>query len=178
VKKKMGRHLPKTKLPGCYDRLVELITGLEDPIRGTHANWEKAGPNHNGVKAPSVGVMGNIGQSEGSRVLEKFRIGIRKKVCVIKAFIESPEPAGSIWRIQFPARETVQSLPETGAPNLSPAQIREGIADQGREIGVGTLEIKMGPQLDEPPWATSSDFLLRKKARGHQMEISVKFPKK
>jgi hypothetical protein len=40
------------------------------------------------------------------------------------------------------------------------------------------LEIKTSPQLDEPPWATSSDFLLRKKARSHQMEISVKFPQK
>jgi hypothetical protein len=49
VKKKMGRHLPETKLPGCYDRLVKLITELDDPIRGTHANWKKAGPNHDGV---------------------------------------------------------------------------------------------------------------------------------
>jgi hypothetical protein len=49
VKKKMGRHLPKTQLPDCYDRLVELITGFDDPIRGTHANWKKAGPNHDGV---------------------------------------------------------------------------------------------------------------------------------
>jgi hypothetical protein len=177
VEKETGRHLPKTKLPGCYDQLVKLITGLEDPIRGTHANWEKAGPNHNRVKAPGVGIIGNIGESEGSRVLKEFRIGIRKKIRVIKAFVENPEPAGSIRRIQLTTRKTVQSLPETGAPNLSPAQIREGIADQGREIGVGTLEIKMGPQLDEPPWATSSDLLLRKKARSHQVEI-VKFPKK
>jgi hypothetical protein len=178
VEKEMGRHLPKTKLSGCYDRLVKLINGLEDPIRGTHANWEKAGPNHNGVKAPGVGIIGNIGQSERSRVLKEFKIGIRKKIRVIKAFVENPEPAGSVWRIQLTTRKTIQSLPETGAPNLSPAQIREEIADQGREIGVGTLEIKMGPQLDEPPWATSSDFLLRKKARSHQVEISVKFPKK
>jgi hypothetical protein len=49
VKKKMGRHLPETQLPGCYDRLVELIIGFDDPIRGTHANWKKAGPNHDGV---------------------------------------------------------------------------------------------------------------------------------
>jgi hypothetical protein len=43
---------------------------------------------------------------------------------------------------------------------------------------VGTLKIKTGPQLDEPPWSTGSDFLLRKKAGGHQMEVSVKFPDK
>jgi hypothetical protein len=45
----MGRHLPETKPPGCYDRLVELITGLDDPIRGTHANWKKTWLNHDGV---------------------------------------------------------------------------------------------------------------------------------
>jgi hypothetical protein len=49
VKKKMRRHLPKTKLPGCYNRLVEFITWLDDPIGSTHANWKKTGPNHNGV---------------------------------------------------------------------------------------------------------------------------------
>jgi hypothetical protein len=35
------------------------------------------------------------------------------------------------------------------------------------------LEIKTSPQLDEPPWATSSDFLLRKKARSHQINLTV-----
>jgi hypothetical protein len=107
VEKEVGRHLRKTKLPGCYDRLVKLITRLEDSIRGTHANWEKAGPNHNGIKVPSVSIIGNVSQMEGSRVLEEFGIGIREKVWVIKAFIENPEPTGSIWRIQFPTRETV-----------------------------------------------------------------------
>jgi hypothetical protein len=129
VEKEVGRHLRKTKLPGRYNRLVKLITRLEDTIRSTHANWEEAGPNHNGVKVPSVGIIGNIGQTEGSWVLEEFGIGIRKKVWIVKAFIENLEPTGSILRIQFPARETVQGLPKTSAPNLSPTQIREGIAD-------------------------------------------------
>jgi hypothetical protein len=40
------------------------------------------------------------------------------------------------------------------------------------------LEVKTSPQLDKPPWATGPDFLLRKKARSHQMEISVKLPEK
>jgi hypothetical protein len=40
------------------------------------------------------------------------------------------------------------------------------------------LKIKTSPQLDEPPWATGSDFLLREKAGSHQMEISEKFPEK
>jgi hypothetical protein len=61
VEKEVGRHLRKTKLPGCYDRLVKFITRLADPIRGAHANWEKTGSNHNGVKAPSVSIIVNIG---------------------------------------------------------------------------------------------------------------------
>jgi hypothetical protein len=61
MKKEMWRHLPKTKLPGCYDRLVKLVSWLDDLIRSTHANWKKAGPNHDGVQARGIGVIGEIG---------------------------------------------------------------------------------------------------------------------
>jgi hypothetical protein len=37
-KEKVGRNLPETKLSGCYDRLVEFITGLDDSVRGAHTN--------------------------------------------------------------------------------------------------------------------------------------------
>jgi hypothetical protein len=42
VKEEVGRNLPKTKLPGCYNRLVKLITWLDDSIGGAHANWKEA----------------------------------------------------------------------------------------------------------------------------------------
>jgi hypothetical protein len=61
---------------------------------------------------------------------------------------------------------------------LSPTQIRKGIADQGGEIRVRVVEIKTSPQLNEPPWATSSNFLLGKKAGSHQMKVTVEFPQK
>jgi hypothetical protein len=61
MKKEMWRYLPKTKLPGCDDRLVKLIPWLDDPIRSTHANWKKVGPNHDGIQAPSISVIGKIG---------------------------------------------------------------------------------------------------------------------
>jgi hypothetical protein len=38
VKEKVGRNLPKTKLPSCYDRLVKLITWLDDSVGGAHAD--------------------------------------------------------------------------------------------------------------------------------------------
>jgi hypothetical protein len=61
MEKEVGRHLRKAKLPGCYDRLIKLITRLENPVRGTHANREKIGPNHDRVKAPGVSIIGNVG---------------------------------------------------------------------------------------------------------------------
>jgi hypothetical protein len=57
----MRGHLPKTMLPGCYNRLVKLIPWLDDPIGSTHANWKKTRPNHNGVQAPGIGIIGKIG---------------------------------------------------------------------------------------------------------------------
>jgi hypothetical protein len=38
VKEEVGRNLPKTKLLSWYERLVKLITWLDDSIGGAHAN--------------------------------------------------------------------------------------------------------------------------------------------
>jgi hypothetical protein len=46
VKEEVGRNLPKTKLPGCYDRPVKLITWLDNFVGGAHADWKEAGANH------------------------------------------------------------------------------------------------------------------------------------
>jgi hypothetical protein len=61
VKKEMRWYLSKTKLLGCYDRLVKLVPWLYDPIGSTHANWKETGPNNNGVQTPGVSVIGEIG---------------------------------------------------------------------------------------------------------------------
>jgi hypothetical protein len=49
VKEEVGRNLPKTKLPGYYDRLVQLITWLDDSVGGAHAGWKEARANHDRV---------------------------------------------------------------------------------------------------------------------------------
>jgi hypothetical protein len=49
VKEEVGRNLPETKLPGCYDRLVELIAGLDDSVGGAHADRKEARANHDRV---------------------------------------------------------------------------------------------------------------------------------
>jgi hypothetical protein len=178
VEKEVGRHLRKAKLPGCYDRLVKLITGFKNPVRGAHANWEKARPNHDRIKMSGVSIIGNISQTEGSWVLKELRVGIRKEVWVIKASVENLEPTGSIRGIQFPARETVEGLPKASTSNVSPTQIREGITDQGREIRIRIVEVKTSPQLNEPPWTTGSNLFLGKEAGSHQVKITVEFPQK
>jgi hypothetical protein len=58
VEKEVWGHLPETKLPGYYHRLVRLITRLDDPVRGTHANWEKARTDHDRVQVPGASVIG------------------------------------------------------------------------------------------------------------------------
>jgi hypothetical protein len=38
MKEEMWRHLPKTKLPGCYNRLLKFISRFDDPVGGAHAD--------------------------------------------------------------------------------------------------------------------------------------------
>jgi hypothetical protein len=49
VKEEVGRNLPETKLPGCYDRLIEHITRLDDSVGGADADWKEARANHDRV---------------------------------------------------------------------------------------------------------------------------------
>jgi hypothetical protein len=60
MKEEIWRHLPKTKLPGCYDRLVKFISQFDNPVGCTHADWEEARTNHNGVQMPGVNIMGEV----------------------------------------------------------------------------------------------------------------------
>jgi hypothetical protein len=69
-------------------------------------------------------------------------------------------------------------LTKAGASDLPPTLVWERIIDQRREIWDEILKVKVSPQLDEPPGTTIPKFLLGKKAQGHQMKISVDFPKK
>jgi hypothetical protein len=50
MEEEVGRDLPKTKLPGCYNRLVRLITRLDDSVGGAHANWKEERADHNRIQ--------------------------------------------------------------------------------------------------------------------------------
>jgi hypothetical protein len=58
VKKEVGRNLPKTELPGCYDRLVRFIAWFDDSIGGAHADRKEAGTDHDGLQMSSAFIIG------------------------------------------------------------------------------------------------------------------------
>jgi hypothetical protein len=84
--------LPETKLPGHYHRLIRFITGFDDPVGGTHANWEEARTDHDGVQVPSAGVIGKTVQPEGNWILKIFRFSVRKEQGIVQALEEGSEP--------------------------------------------------------------------------------------
>jgi hypothetical protein len=93
VKEEVGRNLSKTKLPGCYNRLVEFITWLDDSVRGAHADWKEARANHDRVQMPSAIIIVKVSQSKDDWVLKDFRIYVRKEDWVIQTSIEYTKPA-------------------------------------------------------------------------------------
>jgi hypothetical protein len=92
MKEEVRRSLPEAKLPGCYDRLIELISWLDDPVGGAHADWKKARADHDRIQMPCAVIIGKISQSKGDRVLKNFRISVGKEDRVVQTPIENPKP--------------------------------------------------------------------------------------
>ena len=79
----MRRYLPKAKLPGCYDRLIGLITRFYDPVGCAHANWKEAGTDHDGVQLPGASVIGKAVQPKEDWVFKMFRFCVRKEKRIV-----------------------------------------------------------------------------------------------
>jgi hypothetical protein len=92
MKEEVRRNLPEAKLPGCCDRVIELISWLDDSVGGAHADWKEARANHDRIQMPSAVIIGKISQSEGDRVFKNSRIGVGKEDRVVQAPIENPKP--------------------------------------------------------------------------------------
>jgi hypothetical protein len=92
MKEEVWRNLPKTKLLGCCNRLIELISRFDDLVRSTHAEWEEARTNHDRIQAPGVDVIGEVSQPEGGRALKNFRLSVGKEDWVVQALVENPKP--------------------------------------------------------------------------------------
>jgi hypothetical protein len=83
MKEEVGRDLPRTKLPGCYDRLVRLITRLDDSVGGAHADWKEARADHDRIQMPSAVVIGKVIQSEGNRIFKVFGSSVREEEWIV-----------------------------------------------------------------------------------------------
>jgi hypothetical protein len=93
MKEEVWRHLPKTKLPGCYNRLVKFISRFDDPVGSAHADGEEARANHDRVQAPGVDIVGEVSQSEHGWALKDFRLSIGEEDWVVQAFVKNPKPS-------------------------------------------------------------------------------------
>jgi hypothetical protein len=83
MKEEVGRDLPKTKLLGCYNRLVRLITRLDDSIGGAHADWKEARADHDRIQIPSAVIIGKVIQSEGNQIFKVFGGSIREEEWIV-----------------------------------------------------------------------------------------------
>jgi hypothetical protein len=83
MKKEVGRDLPKTKLPDCYDRLLRLITRLDDSIGGAHAEWKEARTDHDRIQMLSAVIIGKVIQSEGNQIFKVFGSSVREEESIV-----------------------------------------------------------------------------------------------
>jgi hypothetical protein len=93
MKEEVGRNLPKTKLPGCYDRLVRFIAWFDDSVGGAHADRKEARMDHDGVQMPSAFIIGKVIQSKGAWIFKDFRICVRKVDWIVQTLVEYSKPA-------------------------------------------------------------------------------------
>jgi hypothetical protein len=83
MKEEVGRDLPKTKLPGCYDWPIILTTWLDDSVRGAHADWKEASADHDRVQMPSAVIIGKVIQSEGDRIFKAIGGSVREEEWIV-----------------------------------------------------------------------------------------------
>jgi hypothetical protein len=83
MKEEVWRDLPKTKLLSCYDRLVRLITRLDDSVGGAHADWKEARADHDRIQMPSAVIIGKDIQSEGNQIFKVFRGSVREEEWIV-----------------------------------------------------------------------------------------------
>jgi hypothetical protein len=70
MKEEVERDLPKTKLLGCYDRLVRLITRLDDSVGGAHADWKEARADHDRIQMLSAVIISKVIQSDVNQIFK------------------------------------------------------------------------------------------------------------
>jgi hypothetical protein len=93
MKEEVGRNLPKTKLPSCYDRLVRFIAWFDNSIGGARTDRKKARTDHDGVQMSSDFIIGKVIQSKGAWIFKDFKICVRKVDWIGQTLVEYSKPA-------------------------------------------------------------------------------------
>jgi hypothetical protein len=70
-------------MTGCYDRVVRLITKLDDSIGGAHADWKEAGADHDRIQMLSAIIIGKVIQSKGNQIFKVFGGSIREEEWIV-----------------------------------------------------------------------------------------------
>jgi hypothetical protein len=83
MKEEVGRDLPQTKLPGCYDRLVRIITRLDDSVGGAHADWKEARADYERIQMSSAIIIGKVIQYQGNRIFKVFGGSVREEEWIV-----------------------------------------------------------------------------------------------
>jgi hypothetical protein len=93
MKEEVERNLPKTKLPGCYDRLVRFRDWFDNSVGGAHTNRKEARMDHDGVQILSAFIIGKVIQSKGTWIFKDFKICVRKVDWIGQSLVEYSKPA-------------------------------------------------------------------------------------
>jgi hypothetical protein len=83
MKEEVRRDLPQTKLPGCYDRLVRIITRLDDSVGGAHADWKEARADYERIQMSSAVIIGKVIQYQGNRIFKVFGGSVREEEWIV-----------------------------------------------------------------------------------------------
>jgi hypothetical protein len=70
-------------LLGCYDRLIRLITWLDDSVGVAHADWKEARADHDRVQMSSAVIINNVIQSEGDRIFKAIGGSVREEEWIV-----------------------------------------------------------------------------------------------
>jgi hypothetical protein len=66
-------------LAGRYDRLIRLVTWLDDSVGGAHADWKEVRADHDRVQMSSAVIIGKAIQSESDRIFKAIGGSVKKE---------------------------------------------------------------------------------------------------
>jgi hypothetical protein len=62
-----------------YDRLIRLVTWLDDSVGGAHADWKEVRADHDRVQMSSAVIIGKAIQSESDQIFKAIGGSVKKE---------------------------------------------------------------------------------------------------